>query len=372
MSNHAGPAALYVTMPLAHDMIGLYFAVGSSNHLPPWGGSESLLGTNPMAVAVPALDEPPIVLDMAPTVAAYGKVRLKAQRGEQMPVGWMIDRDGKPLTDPKRADEGHLLPIGDYKGYGLSLIIGLLAGALNRAALGRDVIDFVKETGKATNTGQAIAAISVETFMPPAEFKRAVDQVIRDIRNSRRLPGVERIWLPGEQSHAKLLERRAHGVPMPKALRESLDARGARSQHRAAGLAPWQAPHPVGVIGLGLMGEVYARRLIAAGFAVIGFDVDPAKNERLDSDRRARRIACRHRARLRSDRARGVLHRSGRGRGRARARSRRGRQDRDLHLDLRSGPRSPRSARGSPDSCASSKCRCRAPASRCARATASA
>jgi L-2-hydroxycarboxylate dehydrogenase (NAD+) len=223
MSNHAGPAALYVTMPLKHDMIGLYFAVGSSNHLPPWGGSESLLGTNPMAVAVPAENEPPIVLDMSPTVAAYGKVRLKAQRGEPMPVGWMIDQEGKPLTDPKRADEGHLLPIGDYKGSGLSLIIGLLAGALNRAAVGRDVIDFVKEAGKATNTGQAIAALSIEAFLPAVAFKRGIDRLIRDIRNSPRLPGVERIWLPGEQSHAKLLDRRAHGVPMPKALRASLD-----------------------------------------------------------------------------------------------------------------------------------------------------
>jgi len=224
MSNHAGPAALYVTMPLQHDMIGLYFAVGSNNHLPPWGGSESLLGTNPMAVAIPALEEPPIVLDMAPTVAAYGKVRLKAQRGEPMPVGWMIDREGKPLTDPKRADEGYLLPIGDYKGYGLSLIIGLLAGALNRAAVGREVIDFVKETGKATNTGQAIMALSIEAFMPSLEFKKAVDAFARDIRHSPRLPGVERIWLPGEQSYAKRLDRRAHGIPMPKALRESLDA----------------------------------------------------------------------------------------------------------------------------------------------------
>jgi L-2-hydroxycarboxylate dehydrogenase (NAD+) len=224
MSNHAGPAALYVTMPLAHDMVGLYFAVGSNNHLPPWGGSESLLGTNPMAVAVPALEEPPIVLDMAPTVAAYGKVRLKAQRGEAMPVGWMIDREGKPLTDAKRADEGHLLPIGDYKGYGLSLIIALLAGALNRAAVGREVIDFVKETGKATNTGQAIMAVSIEAFVPPAEFKKTVDGFVRDIRQSKRLPGVERIWLPGEQSHAKQLDRNAHGIPMPKALRESLDA----------------------------------------------------------------------------------------------------------------------------------------------------
>src|SRR5262249_24932828 len=144
MSNHAGPAALYAAMPLAHDMIGIYLAVGSNNHLPPWGARENLLGTNPIAIAIPALEEPPIVLDMAPTVAAFGKVRLKAQRGEAMPVGWMTDREGKPLTDPKRADEGLLLPIGDYKGYGLSLIIGLLAGTLNGAAFGREVIDFVK------------------------------------------------------------------------------------------------------------------------------------------------------------------------------------------------------------------------------------
>ena len=89
-----------------------------------------------MAIAVPALEEPAIVLDMSPTVVAFGKVRLKAQRGEEMPVGWMIDRDGKPLTDPKRMDEGHLLPIGDYKGSGLSLIIGILGGLLMAAVIG--------------------------------------------------------------------------------------------------------------------------------------------------------------------------------------------------------------------------------------------
>jgi len=224
MSNHAGPAALYAMMPLAHDMIGLYLAVGSNNHLPPWGSSENLLGTNPIAIAIPAGDEPPIVLDMAPTVAAFGKVRLKAQRGEQMPVGWMIGRDGKPLTDPKRAEQGLLLPIGDYKGYGLSLIIGLLAGTLNGAAFGRDVIDFVKETGKAANTGHAIVAVSVEAFMPATQFKRQVDAVIRAMRAAERLPGVERIWLPGEQSHLKRQDRSRNGIPMPKPLRDSLDA----------------------------------------------------------------------------------------------------------------------------------------------------
>jgi L-2-hydroxycarboxylate dehydrogenase (NAD+) len=224
MSNHAGPAALYAMMPLAHDMIGLYLAVGSNNHLPPWGSAENLLGTNPIAIAIPAAEEPPIVLDMAPTVAAFGKVRLKAQRGEEMPLGWMIGRDGKPLVDPKRADEGFLLPIGDYKGSGLSLIIGLLAGTLNGAAFGREVIDFVKEQGKATNTGHAIVAISVEGFAPAAEFKRNVDAVIRLMRGAERLPGVERIWLPGEQSHRKRQERLQNGIPMPKPLRDSLDA----------------------------------------------------------------------------------------------------------------------------------------------------
>ena len=98
--------------------------------------------------------------------------KCDSKRGEAMPVGWMIDREGKPLTDPKRADEGYLRPIGDYKGYALSLIIALLAGAINRAAVGREVIDFVKETGKATNTGQAIRGLSIEAFMPPAEFKK--------------------------------------------------------------------------------------------------------------------------------------------------------------------------------------------------------
>jgi L-2-hydroxycarboxylate dehydrogenase (NAD+) len=223
MSNHAGPAALYTMMPLAHDMIGLYFAVGSNNHLPPWGGSESLLGTNPIAVAVPGLEEPPVVMDMAPTVSAYGKVRLKASRGEPMPLGWMIDKEGKPLTDPKRADEGHLLPIGDYKGYALSLIIGLLAGALNRAAIGRDIFDFNKELGRATNTGQSVVALSIEAFVPAAEFKRNVDAMVRTLRSSPRLPGVERIWLPGEQSHEKRLDRMKNGIPLPPSLRKSLD-----------------------------------------------------------------------------------------------------------------------------------------------------
>jgi L-2-hydroxycarboxylate dehydrogenase (NAD+) len=223
MSNHAGPAALYAKMPLDHDMIGIYFAVSGANHLPPWGGREALLGTNPIAIAIPAFEEPPIIMDMAPTVAAYGKVRLKAARGEAMPVGWMIDRDGKPLTDPNRADDGFLLPIGDYKGYALALIIGLLAGTLNGAAFGRAVNEVMTSQSIASNTGQSVAALSIEAFAPVDVFKRNVDDAIRTIRTSQRLPDVERIWLPGEQSHVKNQDRCAHGIPLPAPLRTSLE-----------------------------------------------------------------------------------------------------------------------------------------------------
>ncbi|MBI4194727.1 MAG: Ldh family oxidoreductase [Betaproteobacteria bacterium] len=222
-SNHAGPASLYATMPLEHDMIGLYLAVGNANHLPPWGGIDMLLSTNPLAIAVPSDEELPVVLDMATTVAAYGKVKTRAQRGEMMPEGWMMDREGKPLLDPRRAAEGFLLPIGGYKGYGLALLIGLLAGTLNGAAMGKDVVDFNADDTTATNTGHAIVAINVAAFQPVEEFKKSVDMLVHDIRSSRTLPGVDRVRLPGEGSYAARADRLENGIPLPMPLLDSLN-----------------------------------------------------------------------------------------------------------------------------------------------------
>jgi len=222
-SNHAGPASLYARMMLPHDMLGLYFAVGNANHLPPWGGIEMLLSTNPIAAAIPAGEEPPIVLDMATTVAAYGKVKAKASRGEMMPEGWMIDREGKPLLDPRRAAEGFLLPIGGYKGYGLALVVGLIAGTLNGAAMGREVIDFNADAQTPTNTGQAVVAIDPSAFGEVAEFKASVDKLIRDLRASERMPGVDRIFVPGEQSHARAVSQRKDGIVLAPSLMQTLD-----------------------------------------------------------------------------------------------------------------------------------------------------
>jgi LDH2 family malate/lactate/ureidoglycolate dehydrogenase len=222
--NHAGPAALYVRPQTAAGMIGLAAAVGSANHVAPFGGTDILLGTNPIAVAAPGGGEDPFVLDMATTVAAVGKIKLLEQRGEPMPEGWMVGRDGRPLTDPARRDEGFLLPIGGPKGYGLGVAIGLLAGVLNGAAFGSDVVDFTKDTSSPTNTGQFVAAIDIGAFGDPAVFAATAARVFAELRGSPPLPGHDRVRIPGDGRTAARERRAAGGLPLNAGLRRELDA----------------------------------------------------------------------------------------------------------------------------------------------------
>ncbi len=222
-SNHAGPAQLYPRMAAARDMIGIYFCVGNANLVPPWGGTEALLSTNPIAIAVPASRHPSIVLDMATTNTAFGKIRLKAQRNEPMPEGWMIDRQGQPLTDPKRANEGFLVPVGGPKGYGLALMFGLLAGTLNGAAFGRDVVDYTVDSKTPSNTGQTMMAVDIAAFADVEAFKQDVDEVWEVMKSSPTLPGVDEVRLPGERSEILYRERMARGVPLSAPLRKALD-----------------------------------------------------------------------------------------------------------------------------------------------------
>jgi L-2-hydroxycarboxylate dehydrogenase (NAD+) len=222
-SNHAGPAQLYARMPAAKDMIGIYFCVGNTNLVPPWGGTEVLLSTNPIAIAVPGMYPRSIVLDMATTNTAFGKIRLKAQRNEPMPEGWMIDRQGQPLTDPKRASEGFLVPVGGPKGFGLALMFGLLAGTLNGAAFGRDVVDYTVDSETESNTGQALVALNIAAFADVQAFQQKVDEVWDVMKSSPTLPGVDEIRLPGERSERLFRERMIHGVPLGVELRKVLD-----------------------------------------------------------------------------------------------------------------------------------------------------
>jgi LDH2 family malate/lactate/ureidoglycolate dehydrogenase len=234
MSNHAGAAGVYALRLAEMGLIGLYLAVGNANHMAPWGGIELLLSTNPIAIAIPG-GTGPVLLDMATTVAAYGKVKLAADRGETMPEGWMIDREGKSLTDPALAAGGSLLPIGGPKGFGLALMFGFLAGTLNGAAFGRDVIDFNADDASATNTGQAVLALDPAAFGDPAVFRAAVEVVRRDMTGSALRPGFDGIRLPGERSLALRRERSASGIPIPAPLLGRLAALAA--DHGIAPLA---------------------------------------------------------------------------------------------------------------------------------------
>jgi LDH2 family malate/lactate/ureidoglycolate dehydrogenase len=222
-SNHAGPAGLYAEMPVWHGMIGIYAAVANANHMAVWGGSEHLLGTNPLAIGLPT-GEGAMVLDMATTVVSYGTVKKYALQDLQMPEGWFVDaKTGEPLTDPKKSGEGVLLPIGGYKGSGLAIMLGLLGGVLNGAAFGRDVVDFNADDKSETNTGHFIVALDVARFIPMETFVTEVDRHLQDLRGSARLPGVDAIRLPGERRRQCRAERTRDGVPLPDVLVAQLD-----------------------------------------------------------------------------------------------------------------------------------------------------
>ena len=213
-SNHAGAGGVYAAMALPHDLISMYMAIGNANHMPPWGGVDLLLSTIPIACAIPTGKVAASVVDIATTNASYGKVKVAAQKGEAFPVGWMVDKKGKTLTDPKRIKDGFLLPIGDYKGYGLNFVIGTLAGVLNTAAFGSAVIDFNKDFITPTNSGQLIFTMRPDLFRDLAEFKNEMDMRIQEIRNSTPMEGADPIRLPGEMALKREQDMRSKGVPV--------------------------------------------------------------------------------------------------------------------------------------------------------------
>jgi LDH2 family malate/lactate/ureidoglycolate dehydrogenase len=222
--NHSGAASVYVRKLAEQGYIGIYMAVGNANHMAPWGGIDLLLSTNPIAIAVPAGDHPIVLLDIATTVAAYGKVKVAAQKGEPIPEGWMIDRQGSPITDPQKSSEGSLLPIGGYKGYGLAVMIGLLAGALNNAAVGKGTIDFNAHHDLITNTGQTIIAVDPSAFGDREAFVERVIALVNDLKSSSTLPGVNEIRVPGDGAAKVMAERMRLGIPVAPELLEALNA----------------------------------------------------------------------------------------------------------------------------------------------------
>ena len=223
MSGHAGAAGVYAALPLKADMVGIYSAVANANHMPLAGGAEPLLGTNPLAIAIPAGQEAPIVLDIATSIVSYGTIKNHRLLNKPLRNDWMIDpKTGAAVVDPHKSAEALLLPMAGYKGAGLALTLGLLAGTLNGALFGRDCVDFNAEPDRVTNTGQFVVALDPSRFQPIAQFKSEVDRHIRELRDTKPLPG-QTVRLPGEQRANRRADRLHNGLPMAPELLAQLD-----------------------------------------------------------------------------------------------------------------------------------------------------
>jgi LDH2 family malate/lactate/ureidoglycolate dehydrogenase len=204
--------AYFAMQALSHDMIG----IATTNALPtmaPWGGTERVLGINPLAVAIPAGEETPLVLDAAFSGSSHGKIRVYHQKGVAIPPNWAFDREGRPTTDPAVAIEGLLQPIGEFKGVGLALVMGILSSLLSGAAYGNELGN-LHDGARPGRDGHFVLALRIAAFEDPARFKSRVDGIIREIRSSRRADGVERLYAPGELETETESRYRREGIPL--------------------------------------------------------------------------------------------------------------------------------------------------------------
>lgn len=213
-SNHCGMLAYYALRALPEGCIGIAASNGDSL-VAPWGTRTKFLGTNPVAVAVPAAAEPPVVLDMATSVAAHARVKGAADRGESIPADWAVDSLGRPTTDPTQALAGALMAFGGFKGSGISILIDLMAGILPGGRSGPEIVPLYQRLDEPQGVGHLFAALLVEAFGSLEAFTRRVDETARRIRALPPAAGVSRVFLPGEQEYLRAIEYESRGIPLP-------------------------------------------------------------------------------------------------------------------------------------------------------------
>ena len=232
-TNHYGIAGWYVLEALKHDLIG-WAMTNSTKLVAPLWGAERMLGTNPIAIAFPGLEEPPIVIDMATCAAAYGKIEIAKRAGEKVPEGWAIDREGRGTTDPQAMiDGGALLPLGSdrerggHKGYGLALMVDVLCAVLSGANWGPFTPPFAlrqeipkRSVGK--GIGHFFGALRIDAFVDPREFKRQIDDLVRTFRATKPAPGTSGPLIPGDPEREAERVRSKEGIPVVRPVVEDL------------------------------------------------------------------------------------------------------------------------------------------------------
>ncbi len=238
-SNHYGIAGIHAMQALQHDMIGISLT-NASPLVSPTFSAERLLGTNPIAVAIPAKNQPSFVADMATTTAANGKLEILQRKGRDAPLGWIQDKDGLPTTSVFGVkDGGALLPLGgdrehgSHKGYALGAIVDIFSAVLSGANYGPWVPPFVAFLQPDPNPvgeglGHFFGAMRVDAFRPADEFKENMDTWITRFRASKTIQGHEKVLIPGDPERELEIERRERGIPLVQAVEEDLRALGER------------------------------------------------------------------------------------------------------------------------------------------------
>ncbi len=221
-SNHNGEGAPYVMQAVQADMIGIATTNGSPI-MPVWGGKTAFSGPLPITFGIPTAEELPIVLDMALGMSSRGKILYYAEKGLQLPPGWLVDADGAPTTDPNWVKKGGwILPIGGHKGWGLALMCEILSGILTGGKFGRDLTNLYDDLNEGQHNGHFVIALNTETFIGASTFKASMDNYIRQMKGSELAPGVTEILMPGEIEFRKEKKQKAEGIPLSRSVVDEL------------------------------------------------------------------------------------------------------------------------------------------------------
>ena len=221
-SNHMGTTSYYTRQAAAENQICVFWTVNTANLMAPYGGTEAQLGNNPLGIAVPREGKDPLVLDMAMSLVAKGKIEMALRTHSPIPEGWAVDRDGKPTTDPEAAYWGTMLPFGGYKGYALCLMNAMMSAILPGAHFGPTMTNLIDQPEIPNCTGHLFQCIDIRAISDPDAFKRRVEEAVAYIKNGRKAEGVSEILVPGERSQRVCARQMAEGIVYPAEVIEDL------------------------------------------------------------------------------------------------------------------------------------------------------
>lgn len=220
-STHWGRPAYYPLLAAREGFIGICF-VNTESNMPPWGAKEPRTGNNPIAISAPRTSGEPVVLDMAMSQAALFKVVMYNREGRKVPMNWGLDRQGEPTDDPAAILQSRrLLPMGQHKGSGLSLMIDIMTGILSGGKFCGELSEEAKGQPLATGYSQAFVAIDIASFVPLEDFQRRVDELVAYVKSAAPAEGFSEIQIPGERTWRERARRGKEGVPVdPVTLQE--------------------------------------------------------------------------------------------------------------------------------------------------------